>query len=58
LSRRLLKDRVFLSGTLIGALVFALLMATMFLLPLFMQQLRASLPSIACSSWRGCRSSW
>ena len=36
---RLFKDPVFLSGTLIGMLMFALLMATMFLLPLFMQQL-------------------
>jgi len=36
---RLFKDPVFLSGTLIGALMFALLMATMFLLPLFMQEL-------------------
>jgi DHA2 family multidrug resistance protein len=36
---RLFKDPVFLSGTLIGALMFALLMCTMFLLPLFMQQL-------------------
>jgi DHA2 family multidrug resistance protein len=36
---RLFKDAVFLSGTLIGALMFALLMATMFLLPLFMQTL-------------------
>jgi DHA2 family multidrug resistance protein len=36
---RLFRDPVFLSGTLIGALMFALLMATMFLLPLFMQQL-------------------
>ena len=36
---RLFKDPVFLSGTLIGSLMFALLMATMFLLPLFMQQL-------------------
>ena len=36
---RLFKDPVFLSGTLIGALMFALLMATMFLLPLFMQKL-------------------
>ncbi len=36
---RLFKDPVFLSGTLIGGLMFALLMATMFLLPLFMQQL-------------------
>jgi len=36
---RLFKDPVFLSGTLIGALMFALLMATMFLLPLFMQTL-------------------
>jgi DHA2 family multidrug resistance protein len=36
---RLFKDPVFLSGTLIGALMFALLMATMFLLPLFMQDL-------------------
>ena len=34
---RLFKDPVFLSGTLIGSLMFALLMATMFLLPLFMQ---------------------
>jgi len=36
---RLFKDPVFLSGTLIGSLMFALLMGTMFLLPLFMQQL-------------------
>jgi DHA2 family multidrug resistance protein len=36
---RLFKDAVFLSGTLIGSLMFALLMATMFLLPLFMQTL-------------------
>jgi DHA2 family multidrug resistance protein len=36
---RLFRDPVFLSGTLIGALMFALLMATMFLLPLFMQTL-------------------
>jgi DHA2 family multidrug resistance protein len=36
---RLFKEPVFLSGTLIGLLMFALLMASMFLLPLFMQQL-------------------
>jgi DHA2 family multidrug resistance protein len=36
---RLFKDPVFLSGTAIGSLMFALLMATMFLLPLFMQTL-------------------
>jgi MFS transporter, DHA2 family, multidrug resistance protein len=36
---RLFKDPVFLSGTIVGSLMFALLMATMFLLPLFMQQL-------------------
>ncbi len=36
---RLFNDPVFVSGTLVGALMFALLMATMFLLPLFMQQL-------------------
>jgi DHA2 family multidrug resistance protein len=36
---RLFKDPVFLSGTMIGSLMFALLMATMFLLPLFMQTL-------------------
>jgi DHA2 family multidrug resistance protein len=36
---RLFKDPVFLSGTAIGGLMFALLMASMFLLPLFMQQL-------------------
>jgi DHA2 family multidrug resistance protein len=36
---RLFKDPVFLSGTLISSLMFALLMATMFLLPLFMQTL-------------------
>lgn len=35
----LFRDRVFLSGTLIGALMFAMLMANMFLLPLFMQEL-------------------
>jgi MFS transporter, DHA2 family, multidrug resistance protein len=36
---RLFKDPVFLSGTLIGSLMFALLIATLFLLPLFMQTL-------------------
>jgi DHA2 family multidrug resistance protein len=36
---RLFKDAVFTSGTLIGALMFAMLMANMFLLPLFMQEL-------------------
>ena len=35
----LFKDRVFLSGTIIGALMFAILMSITFLLPLFMQQL-------------------
>ena len=35
----LFKDPVFLSGTLIGALMFAMLMANMFLLPVFMQEL-------------------
>ncbi|MGC4119970.1 MAG: DHA2 family efflux MFS transporter permease subunit [Myxococcales bacterium] len=36
---RLFKDKVFLSGTLIGAVMFAMLMANMFLLPVFMQTL-------------------
>jgi DHA2 family multidrug resistance protein len=36
---RLFKDPVFASGTLIGGLMFALLLANMFLLPLFMQDL-------------------
>src|SRR4030095_9452603 len=35
----LFKDRVFLSGTVIGGLMFAMLMANMFLLPIFMQEL-------------------
>ena len=35
----LFKDRTFLSGTLIGAVMFAILMSITFLLPLFMQQL-------------------
>lgn len=35
----LFKDKVFMSGTLIGAMMFAMLMANMFLLPLFMQEL-------------------
>jgi DHA2 family multidrug resistance protein len=35
----LFKDRVFLSGTLIGAMMFAILMSITFLLPLFMQEL-------------------
>ena len=35
----LFKDRVFLSGTLIGAVMFAILMSITFLLPLFMQEL-------------------
>jgi len=36
---RLFKDGVFTSGTAIGALMFAMLMANMFLLPIFMQEL-------------------
>ncbi|MGE3179222.1 MAG: DHA2 family efflux MFS transporter permease subunit [Vicinamibacterales bacterium] len=36
---RLFKDPVFLSGTAIGGLMFAMLMANMFLLPIFMQEL-------------------
>jgi DHA2 family multidrug resistance protein len=36
---RLFKDAVFTSGTLIGAVMFSILMASMFLLPLFMQEL-------------------
>ncbi len=36
---RLFKDPVFLSGTAVGAIMFAMLMANMFLLPLFMQEL-------------------
>jgi DHA2 family multidrug resistance protein len=36
---RLFKDSVFASGTLIGAVMFAMLMANMFLLPVFMQEL-------------------
>jgi DHA2 family multidrug resistance protein len=36
---RLLRDPAFASGTLIGGLMFAMLMANMFLLPLFMQAL-------------------
>jgi len=36
---RLFKDPVFLSGTVIGGLMFAMLMANMFLLPIFMQEL-------------------
>ena len=36
---RLFKDPVFTSGTLIGSVMFAMLMASMFLLPLFMQEL-------------------
>jgi DHA2 family multidrug resistance protein len=36
---RLFRDPVFTSGTLIGGLMFAMLMANMFLLPLFMQVL-------------------
>lgn len=35
---RLFKDPVFASGTFIGGLMFAMLMASMFLLPLFMQE--------------------
>jgi DHA2 family multidrug resistance protein len=35
----LFKDKVFLSGTLIGAVMFAILMSITFLLPLFMQEL-------------------
>jgi DHA2 family multidrug resistance protein len=35
----LFKDRVFLSGTIIGSIMFAILMSITFLLPLFMQQL-------------------
>ncbi|MGE3956175.1 MAG: DHA2 family efflux MFS transporter permease subunit [Vicinamibacterales bacterium] len=36
---RLFRDPVFLSGTAVGGLMFAMLMANMFLLPIFMQEL-------------------
>ncbi len=36
---RLFKDPVFTSGTLVGAVMFSVLIASMFLLPLFMQEL-------------------
>ncbi len=36
---RLFKDKVFLSGTLISSLMFAMLMTSMFLLPVFMQEM-------------------
>ena len=36
---RLFKDPVFASGTAVGGLMFAMLMANMFLLPIFMQEL-------------------
>lgn len=36
---RLFRDRVFLSGSVVGALMFAMLLSNMFLLPLFMQEL-------------------
>ena len=36
---RLFKDPMFLSGTAVGGLMFAMLMANMFLLPIFMQEL-------------------
>ncbi|MGC4083518.1 MAG: DHA2 family efflux MFS transporter permease subunit [Vicinamibacterales bacterium] len=36
---RLFKDPVFTSGTAVGGLMFAMLMANMFLLPIFMQEL-------------------
>jgi DHA2 family multidrug resistance protein len=36
---RLFRDGVFLSGTLIGAMMFAILMSITFLLPVFMQEL-------------------
>jgi DHA2 family multidrug resistance protein len=35
----LFRDRVFLSGTLVGAMMFAILMSITFLLPVFMQEL-------------------
>ncbi len=35
----LFKDKVFLSGTLVGSVMFAMLMAVTFLLPVFMQEL-------------------
>jgi DHA2 family multidrug resistance protein len=36
---RLFKDRVFASGTVIGAVMFAILLSSVFLLPLFMQEI-------------------
>ena len=36
---RLFKDPLFTSGTLIGAVMFAILLASMFLLPVFMQEM-------------------
>jgi DHA2 family multidrug resistance protein len=36
---RLFKDKVFTSGTVIGSVMFAMLLASMFLLPVFMQEM-------------------
>jgi DHA2 family multidrug resistance protein len=36
---RLFKERIFTSGTIIGAVMFAILLSSVFLLPLFMQEL-------------------
>ena len=36
---RLFKDRTYASGTIVGAVMYALLMANMFLLPMFMQEM-------------------
>jgi MFS transporter, DHA2 family, multidrug resistance protein len=36
---RLFRDKVFTSGTLIGSVMFAMLLASMFLLPVFMQEM-------------------
>lgn len=36
---RLFKDRLFAAGSIIGAVMFAILLASMFLLPVFMQEL-------------------
>ena len=36
---RLFKDRVFASGTVIGAVMFSILLSSVFLLPLFMQEI-------------------
>ena len=53
----LFKDKVFASGTVIGSIMFAMLMANMFLLPVFMQEMLRPFTGDAGPASRWCLAS-